>query len=421
LFYGWWIIALVFLGASFYGATLLYGFTAFFNPLVKEFGWSYTAISFTASMRGLELGLMDVAVGFLIDRFGSRRIVFLGCILIGLGFIMLSNINSLATFYLVFIFIFIGVSGLSPVFITHIMSQWFRKRLGLALGIAMAGYGVSGFAVPAIVYLIDFVGWRNTFVVFGVAAFILSIILVGFLRNRPEDIGSTPDGLPEDEPQGTSTNFHISNIASNTPHRDYSLREALSNHSFWILIYVSAALLFSVNMLVTHVMPYLEDVGYIRSLAGIVAMMIPVMSIAGRLGVGWASDFINSKTILIAGVICQAVGVLLFLNAQLSFMLIPFVILFGIAYGGNMVIRLKILSNYYGKGQIGSIAGFLMSFTHIGAFFGPLLAGFVFDAGASYSIAWIVNIALLMISIPMLFIMKNPQANGTSKSPASSQ
>ena len=76
MFYGWWIVILLFFTGAFGGATIWYGFTAYFNPLIDEFGWSYMAISIAASLRGLEMGLLDLIIGFLLDRFGSRRILF---------------------------------------------------------------------------------------------------------------------------------------------------------------------------------------------------------------------------------------------------------------------------------------------------------------------------------------------------------
>ncbi|MFC1914081.1 MFS transporter [Chloroflexota bacterium] len=417
MFYGWWILALVFLSSSFYGAAVVYGFTAFINPLVDEFGWSYTAISIIASIRGLEVGLIDIAAGLLFDRFGSRKVVFISYILVGLGFLILSRINSLALFYLLFIIIFMGGSSLGHIFVLYAIAHWFRKRLGLALGIAMAGYATGGFAVPLIVYLIDSVGLQSTFVIFGLAALILSVIMVGFLRNRPEDIGSTPDGIPEEEFQEASTELQTDNVAVKNLHRDYSLREALANPAFWILIYLGSSLSFSVLMVITHVMPYLEHIGYTRSLAGVVAMMIPVMSILGRLGVGWVSDFISVKTIFITCLICQAVGVLSFLNAKILFILVPSVILFGIAYGGGVVVRLRILKDYYGRTSIGSITGFYMGAHNLFALFGPLLGGLVFDTMGSYDIAWFVNLALLIFGMPMMLVMKNPQTPRASNPP----
>ncbi|MFC1962185.1 MFS transporter [Chloroflexota bacterium] len=409
MFYGWWILALVFISGSFHGAAVIYGFTAFINPLVDEFGWSYTAISVVASLRGLEFGLLDSAVGFLLDRFGNRRIPFLGYMVIGFGYLMLSRINSLPLFYLLFIIIFIGGSGMGHVFVLYTVVHWFRKKLGIALGIAMAGYGASGFAVPLIVYLIDSVGLRSTFVIFGLAALLMGVIMVCFLRNRPEDIGSTPDGIPEDKVQKASTNLQAGAVATNASHPDFSLREVISNATFWVLIYVGVSMAFSVQMIITHIMPYLEDLSYARSLAGVVAMMIPVMSIVGRLGVGWLSDHISGKTIYISCLISQAVGVLLFLNANLSVLWVPFVVFFGIGYGGIIVVRLRILRDYYGKTSIGSIAGLYHGAIILFGIFGPIIGGFIFDTMGSYRIAWIVNLALLVTGISMMFLVKNPQ------------
>jgi len=134
MFYGWWIVTLFFFAGAFSGATVWYGFTAFFDPLMNEFGWSYTAISFAASLRGTEVALLDVFVGFLLDRFGSRRIILTASILICLGFLMLSQVHSLTTFYLSFVLIACGATGFGTLVCAWIISRWFSKRLGLALG-----------------------------------------------------------------------------------------------------------------------------------------------------------------------------------------------------------------------------------------------------------------------------------------------
>ncbi|MFC1893735.1 MFS transporter [Chloroflexota bacterium] len=168
-----------FFASAFSGAVIYYGFTAYFDPLVNEFGWSYTAISLAASFRSAELGMMDIVVGFLIDRFGSRRIIFTGSVLIGIGFLLLSRIDSLAAFYVSYLIICIGASGISSTVFYSAISRWFRKRLGIALGLAAAGFGAGGFGVPVIVYLLDLVGFRMVFVIIGIAAFILSLCAPG--------------------------------------------------------------------------------------------------------------------------------------------------------------------------------------------------------------------------------------------------
>ena len=119
MFYGWWIVILSFIIGTYGGATIWHSFTTFFAPLIEEFGWSYTAISLAASLRGAEFGLMDVVVGFLVDRFSIRRIVLFGSIVVGIGWLILSRVNSLSTFYISFFIISTGAGGIAGVvFIT---------------------------------------------------------------------------------------------------------------------------------------------------------------------------------------------------------------------------------------------------------------------------------------------------------------
>lgn len=300
------------------------------------------------------------------------------------------------------------MTGISSVVFSYTLSQWFRRRLGLALGITLAGFGASGFGVPGIVYLLDLIGLRATFVTCGITALVLGIILAYFLRNRPEDIGSTPDGLSESETEPAPESFESESPNTIAQSGDYTLREAVSTPAFWVLVYVGITFNISVMMVITHVMPYLENVGYDRHLASLVAMMIPVLSIVGRLGIGWASDFGHRKALFIIGVTFQAVAVLLFIYARLSFLLIPFVILFGTTYGGNVVLRLIMVREYYGRAYVGSITGIFLGLTTVFSLFGPLLGGIIFDKTGSYDLAWIINGALLAIGVPLMLRMKNP-------------
>ncbi|MFC2001174.1 MFS transporter [Chloroflexota bacterium] len=408
MFYGWWIVILILFANVFSGATIWYGFTAFFNPLVNEFGWSYAAISLAASLRGVEIGLFDVFAGFLVDRFGGRRIVFAGSMLVGIGYLMLSQVNSLTTFYIAYIIVFCGATGLGMVVLGSIVNRWFSRRIGLVLGIISAGYGAGGLAVPGIVYLLDLVGLRMVFIIIGISAFIIGAFLTFFLRSRPEDIGYGPDGILLDTIKSDSDRLIAPERRPASPARHYTLKEAMSDRPFWIIIYVSAMVVFALQMVITHVMPYLEHIGYYRYTASIVAMMIPVMSIFGRLGIGWVSDLINRKALLILALVAQIAAMVLFFYARVSFFLTPFVILFGISIGGQAVLRIAFLRDYYGTTYIGSITGLCYGLLNIGGIFGPLLAGWLFDTTSSYSLAWIIGGISLISCVPLILIMKNP-------------
>ncbi len=115
LFYGWWIVIACFTINLFVGGITFFGFTAFFEPIRHEFNWSYTQVSLATSLRGLEMGLFAPIVGFLVDRFGSRRLMVGGIVIIGTGLILLSFTKSLLMFYSSILFISFGAGGCASV------------------------------------------------------------------------------------------------------------------------------------------------------------------------------------------------------------------------------------------------------------------------------------------------------------------
>ena len=200
IFYGWWIVLACFFIGLYVGGVVFYGFTAFFEPIREEFGWSYTQISFAASLRGLEMGFIAPLVGFLVDRFGSRKLILYGTITVGLGLISLSLTQSLAMFYGSFLLVAFGAGGCTVVVTMSAVANWFHKKVGIALGVMASGVGASGFFIPLIVWLIDVYGWRTTLIILGLGLWVLGIPLSFVIRDRPEQYGYLPDGASSVEP-----------------------------------------------------------------------------------------------------------------------------------------------------------------------------------------------------------------------------
>ena len=125
IFYGWWIVLASFFIAFYVGGTVFFGFTAFIEPVVKEFGWSYTQVSFAASLRGMEMGIMAPIIGFLMDRFGSRILLVTGIVILGLGIVLLGFTNSLLTFYASFILMALGAGGCTSLVTMTVIANWF--------------------------------------------------------------------------------------------------------------------------------------------------------------------------------------------------------------------------------------------------------------------------------------------------------
>jgi sugar phosphate permease len=189
IFYGWWVVLATSLIHRWGAGTFFYSFTAFFNPIVDEFGWSYAATSFAASLRSIEGGIASPIVGFASDRFGARRLLFIGSILSGLGFILLSQIHQLWHFYLLFFFLSIGSSLMLPVPGWTAVANWFVKNRGTALGILSASIGFGGILIYFVNWLIGLYGWRFTLIIIGIVMWCIGIPSSLVVRHRPESYG----------------------------------------------------------------------------------------------------------------------------------------------------------------------------------------------------------------------------------------
>ena len=391
IFYGWWIVLACFFIGLYVGGVVFYGFTAFFEPIREEFGWSYTQISFAASLRGLEMGFIAPLVGFLVDRFGSRKLILYGTITVGLGLISLSLTQSLAMFYGSFLLVAFGAGGCTVVVTMSAVANWFHKKVGIALGVMASGVGASGFFVPLIVRLIDVYGWRTTLIILGLGMWVLGIPLSFVIRDRPEQYGYLPDGessvdpIPKTEIQGRRVKI--------------GLKEALKNRTFLYLCTTEAIRMIAVAAVIIHVMPYLGSVGVPRATAGIVAGAIPLFSIIGRFGLGWLGDVFDKKYVMVWALFLMGLGMLAFCYVQVTGVVFLFLLLFAPGYGGAMVIRGAILREYFGRDSFGKMIGILMGFGSIGGIIGPTLAGWVFDTLGSYNIIWLVFCGIIGLAI----------------------
>ncbi len=407
IFYGWWIIAACFLMALYSAGVIGYSFTAFIEPIAKEFGWSYANISFASSLRGVEAGLLAPIVGLLVDRFGAKPILFVGAILTGLGILALSRVTNLAMFYAAFALIATGLSACSATAMIAAVSNWFHRRASLAMGIMISGWGFSGFMVPIVVKLIDSMGWRQSFFVLGIGMFILAPLSL-MVRRRPEDYGLLPDG---DSIVATSSGAH-NHSSSNSVDVNLSGKQALLCPTFWYISLALSAQHLLASAVTTHVMPYLGSVGIVRDIAGLAATGIPVLSIIGRFGFGWLGDRVSKKKLTAVGFAMLCVGLLIFssANPNLLFLLLFFVAFFGIGFGGTNTMRAVLTRDFFGAKNFATIYGFLTGVGTVGSIIGAPLAGYVYDKTGNYRPVW-VGLAVLAIAC-LITIVKAPPVKG---------
>jgi MFS family permease len=399
LYYGWWIVLACFIINLYVGGIIFFSFTAFFEPIQQEFGWSYTQISLATSLRGLEMGIFAPIVGFLVDRFGSRKLLLGGTIVIGIGLVLLSFTQSLLMFYLCFLFIALGAGGCTSVVTMTAVAIWFKKNVGLALGIMASGFGAGGLIIPLIVFMIDASGWRLTLVILGVGMWLLGVPLSLIVRDRPDQLGLSPDG-PLTESSTTSDQ-------GESPEKTKrAFLEMIKKRSFLYLNIAETVRMMTVTAVVTHLMPYLSSIGIPRATSGAVAAALPLVSIVGRFGFGWWGDRFDKRIVLATTFFLMSAGVFAFCYVQSFWVLLLFILLFAPGFGGSMVLRGAILQEYYGMASFGKMLGIVLGSASIGGIIGPTLAGWAFDTLGSYTSVWYGLCGISGVAIFLIMKMK---------------
>lgn len=396
IFYGWWIVFAAFLTAMYVGGVVFYSFTAFIEPIARETGWSYTQISLAASLRGLEMGLLSPVVGIMADRWGPRRVIFSGVALVVTGLLLLSSAHSLFVFYGAFALLAVGISACTVTALLTAIANWFRTKMGLATGMAIAGFGFSGLIVPVVVGLIDAYDWRQTLVILALAMLVLILPLSLVFRHRPEQYGYFPDG---EEPE--KVKYSTVPGRDKIPDVEINIGKALKTRTFWRLALTRLYHIMVVATVVTHVMPYLGSIGSSRARSGLVATAIPLISVLGRLGFGWLGDRLDKRLVATVTLVMMGSGIFCFAFAGTLglWLLVPFLLLMGIGYGGSNIILPMLGRDYFGRRNFGSIYGVIQGIGAVGGIIGPAVAGWTYDTLGDYQVIWLILAGLAAVAV----------------------
>jgi len=399
IFYGWWIVFVCGFIGFFKMGIVSYGFTAFFEPLVKEFGWSYTQISFAKSLRGLEMSVFSPIIGFLVDRFGSRNLIFLGVFTVGLGLILLSITQSLIMFYGAFLLLAFGAGGIGGLVLVATVANWFDKNVGKAFGVVTGVSAAGGLIVPLIVWLIDVFQWRTASIILGLCIWTVGIPLSLLIHDKSKQSDSIPDGNPLHHPM-------MQHLKDKGKGGEIGFKEALQHRAFIYLNIVELIRHMIVSAFILHVMPYLSSVGIPRITAGMVAGAIPIYNIIARLGFGWLVDIFDKRYLMIVTLVLISAGVLGLCYMQQGWLIFISILLLSSGWGGNMIVSRTIQIEYFRRAYFGKMLGIIMGFGAIGGIIGPTLAGWVFDTLQSYQFVWLIFCGLSGLSIWLVLRIK---------------
>ena len=397
-------------GIQFLQAMFLHqGFGAYFAVLSEERGWSKTALSGAAVLQPMEAAVLGPVLGWFIDRFGPQGMIRAGVLTFGAGFMLLSQIDTLAGFYAAFLVIAIGSSlcGFFPVNVALI--HWFEKFRARALSALALGMALGGILVPLVAWYMESFGWRSAAFTSGVMAILIGWPLARVFRHRrPEDNGEAVDGLPPQTAEAGDAETGLQ--------REFSAREALRTSAFWLLSLGHGFALLVVYAVNVHAITHMkESLGYNLSQASLVITLMTAAQVGGVL-LGWAiGDRYPKRFIAAACMLMHASGLLALAYADGLAMLVAFALLHGAGWGLRGPFMQALRADYFGRRSIGMILGLSSIIVVVGQIGGPLLSGVLADLTGNYRAGFTVLAVVAGLGSLFFLLAKRPEQQAAAR------
>jgi MFS family permease len=399
IFFGWWtVLATSLLTGIAYGF-YQFGISVIFKPLAMELGLNRAETSAAASFARLEGGFEAPLTGWLIDKFGTKWVIFTGVFLLGLGLILMTFIQQQWQYYVVWGFVVAtGVNTAITLPIDKTLTNWFVKKRGLAMGIKNAFIGGGGILVlPFVTWMTINHGWRMVCTTWGILVF-ASLLLVVFLikPKRPEYYGLLPDGAKLDDnanPDITASNLIDKGIkyASEVQEAEFTLRQAMRTRAYWMLLLAMACQGMTQGTITLHMIPFLTDTGIDPVVAAGMMSIMVFFTIPSRFFGGWIVDYVKKdhlQYLLAACFALVALGIGAFLVKPGIATIYLFLICFGIGSSAPTSLNLLIRGRFFGRKAYGSIAGISSLITMPFGIAAPIYAGWIYDTTGSYTTAF---------------------------------
>jgi MFS family permease len=409
VYFGWYtVLAGAIISCWGYGSWY-YGMSALFKPLIAEYGWTRAQLSAAFSMRSIEGGLEGPFGGMLIDKYGPRKITIISTIIASLGLLLVLFVRDIWQFVIVWGFVVsLGYNlGLYDT-VNAAVAKWFVRKRGRAISLVTIGGGLGApVVVPVMTWIIINHGWRLALIFVAISTLAVCLPLAWFwMRDHPpEHYGLLPDGdtvIRGEGAEGGHANHYFEEY-------EFTPKQALRTRSFWMML-IAFALSGGITAAVTmHQMPYLMDIGIDPLAAAGVLGLMATMSLPGRVVFAWVGDRWGERIALILGYAFKTVGVLIWTIATNMSMIMLFVVLYGIGYGGTIPVSSSLRASYFGRKAYATITGYTTFFTAMTNIAYPIFAGWSYDVSGSYTSAFTIIAGAQALAIVFMYLAKKPK------------
>jgi OFA family oxalate/formate antiporter-like MFS transporter len=399
-FYGWRVVAAAFT-VLFVAYGLQFSFGVFVNEITDDTGWSRSQILLPYAIYVALYSWLSSVSGWATDRFGPRRVVAIGAVILGLGWAGFGASHSLWQVYVT-----LGVVaaiGMSATWVpcNATVVRWFVRRRGLAVGVASSGGAMGNLIVPPLAAgLVAVVGWRATLPLLAVVGAATMLACSFFIVRDPEQMGLHPDGDPHPP---------VATASSLADEDSYTAADARRTAAFWCVFAIFALSWIAVFVPFAHIVAFAEDLGHGSLTASLLLSAIGLGGVTGRLAAGPLSDRLGRRPTLTLLLGLQVVAFTGFAAAQGLWMLYLSAALFGAAYGGSTTILPALVGDQFGRRSAGAIVGQIFAGAGALAAIGPYVAAALYDATTSYRVAFLLGAACNVASLMLATVLRPPR------------
>jgi sugar phosphate permease len=374
----------------------LYGLPLYYDFMVREFGWSRTMVTSGNAISKLVVGpLFGFGAGWIVDRFGPRRLMMAGILMAGGALVGLGLTSAAWTFYFFYFFNALGYVCGGPLPCQVLVSRWFDRTRGKAMGIAYLGIGIGGAVVPLLSHwLTDLFGWRGSLQAVGVLIVLIAFPLAYFVREAPLDANGRSAALPKAERP--------------------ALRTILTTPAFYLLAIGSMCSIAAVGGTNQHLKLFLSlDRGYSQGDAAQVISLVLAISIAGRLLMGWLADWMSRKHVMLIIYLLVAGAIPLLLTRGSGWSIYAFAAIFGLGLGGEYLIIPLMAGELFGVGVLGRVMGIVLTADGVAEATAPMLVGNLRDRFGSYDTGFFVLVGAALVGAVAIALLPQRRLGAT--------
>jgi len=391
-FYGWVIVFVVFVGSFISSGAGGITVSLFFDPIRETQRWTLTQLTGGVTAQGIAILVAAPIIGPLLDRFGARIVMTSGAIVAGIGLMLLSNMQEIWHFWLLFAIVgSLSMTALGDLAGPVVVAKWFIRKRGIAMALATSGGPAGGMIMsPLVALLISLFGWRDTWQLMGLTILLFATpIILLLMRRTPEDLGLLPDG--------TKSIMHRPPNDDQPPYLDestWTLSDAIRTRTLWIIVVSMNLVTVGATSLLYHQVPYFRSMGMSAQDASYIFTLTLLGATTSRFFWGFIAERIPIRLCLFGVFLCRSLGVLSLVIIPYPQNILSFISFFGFLGGTIWPMQALAMANYYGRRFLGSIQGLLRPLLGISQIVGPIFIAILFDTTGNFKLGFLIASSL---------------------------